>query len=202
MKAGRTSRYSILVNALACLLLTACASTAPTRFYLLDPVAKQDGTVIVAGQEQLSIALATVELPDHLKRPQIVTRQKGHRVDVDEFNRWAEPLDAGFTAALAENLSRLLGTDRVYIVNRTRITGVDYQVAVKVLRFDGWPGGEATLVCRWEIVGKSAPETRHIQRFSTTRQVAGPGYADLVAALSSMLADLSRDIAGQLSAGR
>ena len=139
-------------------------------------------------------------MPEYLNRPQIVTRQNGHQVRVDEFNRWAEPLEAHVTAILAENLSLMLGTDRISITNRLKNSDVDYQLSVNVLRFDGWPGKEATLVCRWELGRGDEPAGSHPERFSATRPVEGGDYPDLVAALSSMLADLSREIAEQIAA--
>ncbi|MCG6910239.1 MAG: PqiC family protein [Deltaproteobacteria bacterium] len=202
MKAGgRLSRHITLLCGLVFLLLAACGTTAPTRFYLLDPLAEPGEAASAASSESLSITLAPVELPEHLNRPQIVTRKKDSMVGIDEFNRWAEPLKAGVTATLAENLSLLLGTDRISITNRLRDTGSDYGIAVNVLRFDGWPGGEATLVCRWVLYQGDAPEAPRPRRFSATTKVEGADYPALVTALSGMLAKLSREIAGQITSG-
>ena len=82
-----------LTTAAAALLLSACGTTAPTQFYLLNPI--PDGASPAASNRQLSIALSPVQMPEHLKRSQIVTRNNGHQVSVDEFNRWAEPPKSG-----------------------------------------------------------------------------------------------------------
>lgn len=200
MIAGYPRLNCVLLTAATLLLLTACGTTAPTRFYLLNPVVDAGHTYPAAGENGVSIALASVELPEHLNRPQIVTRQNGHQVGVDEFNRWAEPLDVGFTTILAENLSLLLGTDRIVVTNRFKSSDFDYQLSVNVLRFDGWPGKEATLICRWELGRGDEPPGAHSVRFSTTQPVEGGDYPDLVAALSSMLADLSREIGQRVAA--
>lgn len=198
MIAGYPRLYRVLLTAILLLLLIACGTTAPTRFYILNPIADMGTSSLAAKNNHISIALAWVTLPEHLNRPQIVTRQSGHQVSVDEYNRWAEPLEAHVTAILAENLSLLLGTDRISITNRFKNSDFDYQLSVNVLRFDGGPGKEATLVCRWELGRGDESAGSHLQRFSTTRPVEGGGYPDLVATLSSMLADLSREIADRI----
>lgn len=198
MMAGYPRLYRVLLTAITLLLLIACGTTAPTRFYILNPVADMDTSSVAAKNNHISIALTSVTLPEYLSRPQIVTRQNGHQVKVDEFNRWAEPLEAHVTAILAENLSLMLGTDRVSVANRFKTSDVAYQLSVNVLRFDGGPGKEATLVCRWELGRGDQPSESHPQRFSATRPLEGDDYPDLVAALSSMLADLSRNIADEI----
>ena len=198
MTAGFLRLTILPVTCAALLLLTACGTTAPTRFYILNPVTDTDTSSPAAKNNHISIALASVTLPEHLNRPQIVTRQGGHQVRVDEYNRWAEPLEAHVTTILAENLSLILGTDRISITNRFKNSDFDYQLSVNVLRFDGWPGKEATLVCRWELGRGEESAESPPQRFSATRPVEGDDYRDLVAVLSSMLADLGREIADQI----
>ena len=198
MTAGFLRLTILPVMCAVLLLLTACGTTAPTRFYILNPVTDTDTSSPAAKNNHISIALASVTLPEHLNRPQIVTRQGGHQVRVDEYNRWAEPLDAHVTTILAENLSLILGTDRISITNRFKNSDFDYQLSVNVLRFDGWPGKEATLVCRWELGRGEESAESPPQRFSATRPVEGDDYRDLVAVLSSMLADLGREIADQI----
>jgi uncharacterized lipoprotein YmbA len=200
MTAGYPRMNRVFLTAITLLLLIACGTTAPTRFYILNPVVDTDTSSPAVKNNHISIALASVTLPEHLNRPQIVTRQGGHQVSVDEYNRWAEPLDAHVTTILAENLSLILGTDRISITNRFKNSGFDYQLSVNVLRFDGWPGKEATLVCRWELGRGDESAKSPPQRFSATRPVEGDDYPGLVAALSSMLADLSREIAQRIAA--
>ena len=199
MMAGQSKLNHMFLTAIALLLLAGCGTTAPTRFYILNPLADTGSSSPAVENEHISIALAPVKLPEHLNRPQIVTRQAGHQVSVDEFNRWAEPLDIGFTTILAENLSKLLDTDRVFITNRLKNTGFDYLLSVNVLRFHGWPGGEATLVCRWSLDKSGEPTGSDPRRFTATRPVEGNDYPALVAALSQILADLSREIAGRIT---
>jgi uncharacterized lipoprotein YmbA len=184
----------------ALLLLAACGTTAPTRFYLLSPVAEAGHGASAIHKNGVSIALAPVDLPEHLNRPQIVTRQNGHQVKVDEFNRWAEPLEMHVSAIIAENLSMLLGTEGIVITNRNKQADVDYHLSVQCIRFDGWPGKEATLDCRWYLGTGDDFAGTYPERFSATQPLEGSEYTDLVATLSRMLADLSREIAKGIDA--
>ena len=200
MKAGSLRLTNVIVAGVVLLLLAACGTSAPTRFYLLNPMAEAGPESRVTGDKGISIALAPVELPGHLNRPQIVTRQNGHQVRVDEFNRWAEPLETHVTSILAENLSLLLGTEEVVISSRYKQTSVDYHLSVIFIRFDGWPGKEAALDCRWYLGTGNDQTDVHPERFSATRPLEGSDYADLVSALSLMLGDLSREIVKEVEA--
>ena len=153
-----------------------------------------------AGNNRVSIVIAPVDLPEHLNRPQIVTRQNGHQVKVDEFNRWAEPLEEHVTAVLAENLSLLLGTEGIIISNRYKQIDADYHLSVQCIRFDGWPGKEAVMDCRWNLGSGDVPTGLYPERFRAVRPLEGGGYTDLVTSMSLMLKDLSREIAKEIKA--
>lgn len=200
MTASHLKPTTILVIGIAILLLSACGKTAPTHFYILHPMSDAGKTSPVAMNDNISIALSPVKMPEHLNRSQIVTRQSRHQVKVDEFNRWAEPLDSSFTLILAENLSILLDTDKISVLNRLKHTPFDYQISVTVIRFDGQMGGDATLICRWSLYGGKEKTPLTIQRSSITQPIKGDGYQDLVSTLSRILADLSREIADRISA--
>jgi uncharacterized lipoprotein YmbA len=200
MKAGVLRSTIMLLTGAAFFMLTACGTTAPTRFYLMNPMADAGHVSPADGNNGVSIALVPVELPEHLNRPQIVTRQDGHQVRVDEFNRWAEPLKVHVTEILAENLSMLLGTEGVTITNRLKQAEDGFHLSVEILRFDGWLDKEATLVCRWHLGRGGEPVNAHPERFSAIRPLEGSEYADLVAVMSGMLADLSREIAKKIDA--
>jgi len=200
MKAGALRLTIMIIAGAALLLLAACGTTAPTRFYLLSPMAEAGHGASATHENGVSIALAPVDLPEHLNRPQIVTRQKGHQVKVDEFNRWAEPLEMHVSAILAENLSMLLDTEGIVITNRNKQADVDYHLSVQCIRFDGQPGKEARLDCRWYLGTEDDFVNAQPERFSVVHPLEGSEYKDLVAALSLMLADLSREIATAIDA--
>lgn len=83
---------TILCLAITLLLAGGCASK-PARFYTLNPVvpASSPGptwdTALLGPPS--NIGIISVELPDYLDRPQIVTRNPNNELKLAEFDRWA-----------------------------------------------------------------------------------------------------------------
>ena len=72
---------------------------------------------------------------------------------------------------------------------------IDYQVAVDVVRCDGRLGDAAYLEARWSIFKGQDKKLLRTMRSSISAPVTGPSYADLVAAESRAVAQLSQEIA-------
>ena len=177
------------------LCVTGCAGTEKSRFYTLDYLAMAPPGSPAAGSSGVSVGIGPVHLPEYLNRPQIVTRTGKYKLDIADFDRWAAPLDAAFSRVLAENLSILLSTDRVFIHPWTPSRRLDYQVPIEIIQLDGSIPGDANLMVRWSLL-KDGRETRIIlKKFRNGKPIAGQGYPGLVTAMSLCIADLSREIA-------
>jgi uncharacterized lipoprotein YmbA len=98
---------------------------------------------------------------------------------------------------LAQNLMLLIPTDDVLLHDWPRSATLDYQVRVEVLHFDGWFGGESTLVALWSLLD-AAERPLMSQRVSLSVPVGGRDYEALVMAMNQMLEALSRDIAAAI----
>lgn len=171
----------------------------PSAFYQLNPMAVPSGEgQVEEGEQNLAIAVGPVEFPDYLNRPQMVIRQNQNELELDEFHRWAEPLKESFSSVLAENLSILLSSERIAVFPWSRFVPTDYQVAVRVLRFDGKPGESATLVAGWSILKKRAKEALVVKNSSFTEPTGKNGYKALVEAQSRTVEALSRQIAAAI----
>jgi uncharacterized lipoprotein YmbA len=75
-----------------------------------------------------------------------------------------------------------------------------YLVAVSFNRFEGRLGESAWLNAAWTVRDQRHKKTLAVRSSVLQEQVAGPGYAELVAAQSRLLGELSRDIAAELAA--
>src|SRR5215472_11684672 len=115
--------------------LHGCASSPPTRFYVLPPLTGAE-TASPAAHRDLTIGVGPVTLHPYLDRPQIVTRASQARLILGEFDQWGAPLHDSITRSLTENLALLVSTDRVVLYPWSRTTVPDYQVTVDVLQFD------------------------------------------------------------------
>lgn len=143
----------------------------------------------------LTILVAPVRIPGYLKRSQIVTRSGLNEFRLAEFERWAEPLGDNIARVLAEDLGEQLNTNRIDFYTWNHPKPPDLQVGMDILRFDGAPGGDVLLNARWSIAAPDSEREPLVQEASIREKLGGPGYPELVAAMSRSLAKLSRAIA-------
>ncbi len=194
-------RIPILTASLVAIVAFAgCAPTEPARLFLLAPVATPPQTAAASGVRPASgagpaLAIGPIDLPKHLDRPQIATFASVNRLDVAEFDRWAEPLVDNFARVLAENLGILVPTNRVYLQPVRRSIPVDYQVSVDVTRFGVMPDRSVQLIALWSVTSAEERGRTISQSFRHTEAVVGDGYEPTVAAMSNAVAALSRTIA-------
>jgi uncharacterized protein len=186
-----------LIALLTGLLVAGClgGGTVSTRFYVLAPAE----TPAMPAAGALSVGVGPVSVPGYLDRPQIVTRPAADRIELGEFDQWGEPLGAGVSRVLAEDLARQMPSARVASFPWRSMLSVKYQVVVDLTRLDGPAGGDLALEARWRILDGGGKEVA----LKTTRLVeptGGPGYSASVSAMSRALAALSRDIAQALAA--
>lgn len=190
------SRLTVLTIVVLLMHLAGCASSAPSRFYVLSPLASSKAELEILKDEGcIAIGIGPVELPAYLDRPQIVTRVSENELNLAEFDKWAEPLKDNFSRVLVENLSTLLCADAISIFPWKGPTPIDYQVEVTVIRMDGNVGGNASLVARWAIFRENDRKMLLTRQSSFSRLLSSEGYKALVSAQSRAIADLSREIA-------
>jgi hypothetical protein len=195
-----TIQFKIILLCIFFLVFTGCLGakgpTQPTKFYVLNSLySLEKKETTVANMPNMTIGVGPVELPKYINRPHIVTRAIENEIQIEEFERWAEPIDSNFFRVLADNLSILLQTDNIVSFPAKRSTKVDYQVAVTVTRFDGVVGENVLLRARWSIFGENG-EKKLISKHSVYKKpVNGEELKDLVSAQSLALANLSYDIA-------
>jgi len=179
--------------------LTGCMSVAdPTKYYVLSPTSPRQLTP-TANASSLAVGVGPVLIPGYLDRVQIVTRDANDEVAVAMYERWAEPLDGGIAQVLAADLGADVGSERIAVFPwRGGIARLlDYQVAIVVLRFDGWPGRQATLDARWRLVGKDGQEIA-LRRSTINEPINGAGYQPLVQGMNRLLSTLAREIASEI----
>jgi uncharacterized lipoprotein YmbA len=176
-------RKSPIVAAL--LLLSACASSPDSHFFTLSPAPPQRAPA----QDRPQVHLAMVRLPELYDRPQLVTRTGPQSVEIDEYDRWAEPLERMTGRILAEDIA----------LRRPRVAGpvpagVDQpklQVAVDEFAADR-SAGRAVLSGNWKIVETDG--TTRAGAFSFSQPVSGSEPAAIAAAMSGLLGQLADEI--------
>ncbi|MFN8642250.1 MAG: PqiC family protein [Candidatus Binatia bacterium] len=182
------ARSGILAPMLLAAVLAACAS-APSRFYALSATAAGDGAAAVP----VAVLVGPVTVPADVDRPEMVIQAAPNRVDVDEFNRWAAPLNDAIARVVAGDLTVLLATPDVATAPMANFRADD-RVTINVQRFESTPGQSVLLDAVW-TVQRVADGTTRSGRTTARQAVSGDGYAALAAAHSQALAQLSRDVA-------
>ena len=145
--------------------------------------------------EQISLGVGPVRLPGYLDRREIVTRVAQNRFDLSENDRWAEPLDENFTHVLAQNLSVLLGSDRIVNYPWPLDKRPRYRVQIDVFRFEVNSAGEAELMARWAVVDETGKEAPNLNESRLSRPAKDKSTDAYVTALSETVSDLSQEIA-------
>ena len=171
-----------------------CAVPA-SHFYTLSRVP----AATVVGTLNVSIVVGPVSIPALVDLPQIVVSTGPNQVTLDEFNRWASPLQSDISRVVAENLVTLLGTPRVSQFQKSLNLDADYRVAIEVQSFDSAPGDAATLNAVW-IVRRTKDGKSQTGRTTVREPTATAGFDALAAAHSRALTRMSQEIADAVRA--
>jgi uncharacterized lipoprotein YmbA len=184
------------------LLLNGCGTTPPSKFYTLEAMsASETDQISPHRQNDLHIGIGPVQFAEYLQRSQIVTRTNGAEINLAETHRWAEPLANNFGRILAENLSVLVGTDKVSLHPSRNWSDIDYQVVVNVWQFDVSQQGEVMLAANWSIRGKGGSELLTMKNSTFRANLESTtSYTDIVRALSKAVEMLSRELAAAIMA--
>jgi uncharacterized lipoprotein YmbA len=185
-------RAFTIACALTAALVTGCSSP-PAHFYTLSATAAP-GSV----QSKLSVAVGPVSVPEMIDRPQIVVSTGANQVSIDDFNRWASPVQDNLVRVVAENLVAILGTPRVTLYP-TLAADVDFRVQIEVRNFESMPGKQASLDAVWTVRRLKDGKTE-TGRTSVRETIPESGYDALAAAHSRAVARMSQDIADAVRA--
>lgn len=183
--------------ALTALVLASCSTTSPsTRYFQLEPVAQQSAA---KSSSTKLLAVGPLHLPDYLDRPQLVTRSESVEISINDFQRWAEPLESALPRVIAANLGAL-GNGLAALDHRhDSFLQFDYRLLGNIQQFDVDESGRVVLLVRWWLQddqGKTLiPSTAG--RYQAEVQQLGDTVSS-VEAMSQVLELFSRDIAQAL----
>ena len=183
----------LFLTTLVAAMAAGCAS-APSRYYNLTSTATADGTPAAS----YAVVVNPVSVPAVVDRPEFTVQIAPNRVAVDEFNRWAEPLNDNIASVVAGDLAVLLGTPQVATV---RLANFDpaYRVTIAIQRFESVPGKSVLVEALW-VVHQSAGGAAQSGHTVASEPVSGNGFDALAAAHSRALAKVSGDIAAAIRA--
>lgn len=183
----KSIRFTLALCILVC--LSGCAQSAPSRFYALSAMAQP-----TEAKYRHAVSVGPVLIPPVVDRPQMVTRLGQNEVRIDEFNRWAVPLQKDIARVIAENLAVKLGSPHVTVFPQSPLDASAIRVTIDIRNFESGVGKNVTIDAHWTV---RTPEDDRTVSGRTIRQepCTGIDHDDRVAAYSRALERLSEDIA-------
>jgi uncharacterized lipoprotein YmbA len=145
------------------------------------------------------LAVAKIQLPEYLDRPQIVSRATDTRLVMADFDQWSESFDQMFSDVFVENLRRKLGGERVILLPNDRDFRPSLELDLTVLRFDTDPAGKVQLQTRWRLFNSDG-DLLATERTDLTQQATVGDYPSMVDAMSRAVEDLAARVATVLPA--
>ena len=182
--------------------LSACSSlfeSAPVSYYVLsatpaDPAAAPLGAGPIFPWRRCACR--------RISRPE-VDRLPGtgeNEIDLAENDQWGSPLSDDIASVLVENLSAMIPSDRVVQLPVSASVPVDYEVRVEIVGFERQPDGGVVLVARWTVFGDGGRRLVTMTRSGFRAADVPNDYPAIAKAMSSLLAEMSREIASTLRA--
>lgn len=182
-----------LTLVLALLTLAACASSPPTRYFALDPVAPAGGPRTVAGEP---VKIDAVHIPPALDRNSLVRGESDNQLNISSQDRWAGDLGEMTRRVLTQNLASRLPSGMV-IAPESPAPPSARGVVVDILTFQPQGAGEVVLDADWTLLEgtQSNPVLRRSVHLTTTGAASAQGEA---AAMSSLLGQLADGMAADI----
>jgi len=190
---GPVSRLATILIVLT--VLGGCARTQATNYYILHSLQNQASEGRTGMGTGPVIGVGPVKIPEYLNRPQIVTRSTSSNLQFADFDRWAEPLDKNIMRVVADNLSTLVPSERVFVFPWPKSMPAQYQVTIEIVHLEKAPDGKIMLDAGWNILGDGGEKLIVTKRSRLTVPVESAGFEGIASAESRAVEELSREIA-------
>jgi uncharacterized protein len=191
-----TKWISAWLGASVVCLGTACGSSPPLRYYTLSRVEPETRAELAT--QPARVRLDRVTIPGELDRPEIVRRVDPNRLQIQELDRWAAPLDEMIRRVLSADLAARLPHDVVVDPNGPA-AGDQRLLTVDIQEFYGDAGCAVTLRAAWALKPPQGEATRAADEVHIPSTGGCPEA--LPATMSLALAQLSERIARATATG-
>ncbi len=174
----------------AALLLLACGSSPPTRYFTLDPIAA--GRAPARSVRGAPIRISAVHVPPELDRRSLVRLEPHNGLAVSPQDRWGADLGELVRNVLTEDLVNRLPSGMV-IPARSPAPQQARGLNVNILSFEPEPDGTVVLEATWAIVAGSPPAPQ-LTRTTRLTEPADRSASGQAAAMSRLLGQLADEI--------
>jgi len=194
--ANRLSKWLIALSTVT--LLSACISTPPTQFYVLEPLSEPPPSSTTTAEKKRQIGVGPVSIPTLLERKQIVTRLPDNSVKIAEFHQWASPLKDNVAQVLTHNLATLQTGDLIRAYPWSAYGTIDYRIIIDIIRFDTRPEQSVDFEANWAIMNEKNHTLLSHGRSKIEHPLNDPSYPAAVKALNKVLSEFSQELSQAL----
>ena len=186
------------------LMLAACATPATTRVYTLANPSKPLATVapISTGSTPIAIEVLPVNVPERLKRPQIVLSTQGStQLKILEQDRWSSSFNDELRDAMASGIAGQIGAADVSRGGRVAGQPV-YRIAIALRQFNAAPGDKVLSNFGWTVtrlVNASSPGVESsIACQSAISKPVGNNVDEVVKGLQTSVEEIVQQISASI----
>lgn len=183
--------------------LYGCVSVANSpspKLYMPHSAAKDQIAEKFSFSSGVFIGVGPVNIPEYLNRPQIVTRGKDGLMNIAQFDRWAEYLDASMLRMIDEDLELMLPEAHILKFTWNILSPIKYQVGIDVIRMESDLDNNLSLLVHWNIFDLEHKKAVFSKSMELIQPISPHDYSGLCEALSKACLELSMEIAKELSA--
>jgi uncharacterized lipoprotein YmbA len=180
---------------LTSLLICACASSPPVRYFILDPVPPAREVAKLAADP---VQIVSVHLPPALDRRQLVREEAPNKLTVSKEDRWGAPLADMTQRVLSQDLMLRLSPGRVVLPGEPAPAGTK-AISVDVLEFGINAQGTMVLDGNWSIVPSGSDVAVASYHFQLTRAAVHGDSAAQAHGMSVLLGQLADSMVAELS---
>lgn len=180
------------------------APSTPTHFYVLQNADESFlSSMKIPTSSTLQVGIGPIEIPGYADRAQIVTVAANSKMNIADFEHWAEPIQNNIERILVSNIAGLISDKQVYPYPASFQPNRDsIQVSLEIRDMIQTDTGLVRLAVSWNI--KRTMDNRLIAReFSSYNKQATYGdYASYATSLSELFSLLAVDMVYSIEQSR
>jgi uncharacterized lipoprotein YmbA len=178
------------------LLLSACAATPATNFYVLE--AKSPVSIPTGNGKKRLIGIGPLTIPALLERRQIITRKDNNSIEMAEFHQWAAPLKDNILTVLSKDIAAQQANAIVRAYPWSAYGEVEYRIIIDISRFDSQLSKSANLEASWAIMEEVNHTIISNGETKITQPLTDANYENVVLALDKLLSEFAQQLSVQL----
>lgn len=194
LKDANRDRISVAVAVVVAmgLLLSACGRSPESRLYVLDPLPAHSQKASRQYQH-LRIGLDEMTIPDYMLKPQVMLHFDEHRVELKQFDQWAEPLNKNMSRVIETNLLALLPGAAIERAPWPIEFKPSIRLALDILQFEVDSTGNSVLRVNYLVYVEEQLHKKGLLYYHL--HVPKPTVDTLVASMNHNLTQCTQDLA-------